>query len=786
MLIKKDTFESTDKAYIRALTSLVEAARRLSAAHYFDEVETIVIEEIERIFNAGAAWILIHDYRDEQLKMRRYWGPEEHLFEDCSIRVGVGIAGKVFASQEPEIIASPASHPASMFYKKPIGSLVPAIAMYPLLAGRNNLGVLGFSSDTFLKTGFQKYPLDVADTFVDLASAAFARAVLFEHKLSSERQLRSGIKSLRVLNEIGMDLVSDLDIAAIISKVVRYAAEILDADAAVVNMADNTDTTSDTVYFYNMPADTAGLLKARGTLSKGVFENPRQVLINDYRGYPGAIDEFVEAGLSSVIMVPVVSKKTVLATLSAISFNDERCFSVEDFEQLELVARHVAIAIENAVLYHEQILTRKQIEAYAGRLSLLNEASQLITAEKGPINMAVQLAKSSQLLLDCSAATVFLSRTDANQGPVITWSKQDGNFGTIIATGMEIATLGGLYGEMYQTKRPIRLDDVASNPRSRGLPSGHIELDGLLGAPLVNSNNEFIGQVMVTGKRDDTPFTKTDEELLVALCAQVSVAIEKAEAYERQHRIAETLQQAILAVPTHLPGVEVGIAYESAAEAAKVGGDFYDLFELGAGRIGVLIGDVSGKGLEAATTTSMVKSTIRAFAYTGLEPGEVLSEANKVICEQLRYSQFVTMTFAIIDLEQRMLFKSRAGHPEAIIGRDQCCQACESESNLPLGIMPDVVYEQNEMKLLDGDMLVLYTDGLIEAKCDREILGDESMLDRLNQIFPGKGAQELASEMVNIAKDFTGSRLEDDMAIVTLKLAIDTMGETRCTSLGAP
>jgi serine phosphatase RsbU (regulator of sigma subunit) len=287
-------------------------------------------------------------------------------------------------------------------------------------------------------------------------------------------------------------------------------------------------------------------------------------------------------------------------------------------------------------------------------------------------------------------------------------------------------------------------------------------------------------------KRGDIPFTKTDEELLVALCSQVSVAIEKAEAYERQHRIAETLQQAILAVPTHLPGVEVGIAYESAAEAAKVGGDFYDLFELGAGRIGVLIGDVSGKGLEAATTTSMVKSTIRAFAYTGLEPGEVLSEANKVICEQLRYSQFVTMTFAIIDLEQRTLFKSRAGHPEAIIGRDQCCQACESESNLPLGIMSDVVFEQNEMKLLDGDMLVLYTDGLIEAKCDREILGDESMLDRLNQIFPGKGAQELASEMANIAKDFAGSRLEDDMAIVTLKLAIDTAGESRRTSLGAP
>jgi serine phosphatase RsbU (regulator of sigma subunit) len=771
--MKKDSFESTDKAYMRALASLVEAACKLSAAHYFEEVETIVIEEVKRIFDAGAAWILVHDYRDEQLKMRRYWGPEKHLFEDCSIKVGVGIAGKVFASQESEIISTPASHPASMFYKKPISSQVPAIAMYPLIAGRNNLGILGFSSSTFFHEDFTEFPIDIAETFVEFASAAFERAVLFEYKLSSERELRSGIKSLQVLNEIGMDLVSDLDIAAIIDKVVRYAAEILDADAAVVNIADKMETTSDSVYFYNMPSGTAGLLKARGTLARGVFENPRQVLINDYSSYPGAIDEFVQAGLSSVIMVPVISKNTVLATLSAISFNSERCFSVDEFGQLELVARHVAIAIENAILYNEQIRTRRQIETYAGQLRLLNEASQIISREKGPINMAVQLAKSSQPLLDCSAATVLLVRTGADKGPVITWSTRDDNFGTIIATGLDIATLGGLYGEMYQTKRPIRLDDVENDPRSRGLPSGHMELDGLLGAPLLDSNNEFIGQVMLTGKSGDGSFTKTDEELLVALCAQVSVAIEKAEAYERQHRIAETLQQAILAVPTHLPGVEVGIAYESAAEAAKVGGDFYDLFELGAGRIGVLIGDVSGKGLEAATITSMVKSTIRAFAYTGLEPSAVLTEANKVICEQLRYSQFVTMTFGIIDIEQRMLFKSRAGHPEAILGRNQCFKACESESNLPLGILSDVIYVQNEFPLLDGDMLVLYTDGLIEAKCDHKILGDEYMLDRLNQIVPGKGAQELASEMVTIAKDFTGSRLEDDIAIVTLKLVAD-------------
>lgn len=774
MRIQKDSFGSIDKAYEKTLALLLEAASSLSATHDIKIIEAAIIAEAARIFDSNAVWMLLYDCRDDRLKMHRYWGPEKHLFKDISIHAGVGIAGKVFSTQKPEIIDPVPDHPAVVSFGKPLDVDAPAIIMYPLTAGKNRLGVLGFSSGSYAHMGNGKHVKDIGAAFAELASFALERAILFEQTRSSERNLRGNIKSLQLLNEIGMDLVSDLNLAAIIHKVVRYTAEILEADAAVINIADKTRENADSVYFYNMPPGTDELLSTRGTLARTVFKNPRQVLINDYPGYPGAIEEFVRAGLSSVMMVPVVSRGVVLATLSAVSFNHVRRFSVEEFEQLELVARHVAIAIENAMLYNEQIKTRQQIEAYADQLRLLNEVAQGIIQEKNSMNMATQLAKGARLMLDCTAASVLLVRPGSDKSPMMAWSMGDENFATATAKGFDFATRDGLCNEMYRSKRPIRLDDVAGDPRYSGLPDGHIELRGFLGVPLIDSGNEFIGQVMLTGKNGDASFTKTDEELLLALCVQVAIAIEKAEAYERQHRIAETLQQAILAVPTHLPGVKLGIAYESAAEATKVGGDFYDLFELKHGCIGVLIGDVSGKGLEAATITSMVKSTIRAFAYKGLSPAEVLSEANKVIYEQLRWSQFVTMTFGIIDVQAQRFIASRAGHPEIVIGRGNRCEFCESESNLPLGIMSDMEYEQDEIELFNDDLLILYTDGLIEAKCDNKILGDDCMLEKINETFEGKDAQQLAREIVNIAKEFTGSRLEDDIAIVTLRLELDT------------
>jgi len=734
------------------------------------EVVSAAVYEARRLFEATAAWILLYDPKENQLKMRCYTGPDEEAFKDLSIRAGIGVSGKVFLTQKPEIIAAPDKHPATIFYKKALSAKIPVIATYPLTIGEKKIGVFGVSSDKIIADSDQSRGFDPAMIFVKLVSIALDNAMVLEENKRSESELKGNVKSLYMLNEIGMDLVSDLDLSVIMSKVAQYTADILEADAAVINLANRKGTAVEAVYLHNMPPETENILRAKGTIARTVFEKPRRILINNYAGYPEAIEEFIKAGLQCVILVPVISKGKVLATLSAGSFRKERKFVEEDFDKLELMARQVAIAIENATLYSAQIETRKKIETYAGQLRLLNRLSHEIIREREPKVMADKLAKAARDLLDCNASVVLLYKGTEDNSLTTSWSASEDNPCRAIDFSLDLSTHDGLYSEILRTKRPIRLDDVPGHPLSKGVPDGHIALKGLLGSPLLDSDDNCIGHIMVTDRRDGSEFSETDEELLVALCTQVATGIEKAAAYKEQYKIAEVLQQAFLAVPKDLSGVEIGVSYESAAEAAKVGGDFYDLFEVGSSKIGILIGDVSGKGLEAATIASMVKSTIRAFAYKGLSPASVLTEANRVIYEQIRLNQFVTMMYGILDPQTGKLVTARAGHPDIIVWRSSGCEFCKTDSNLPLGIFAEIDYRQDEIVLSGEDTIILYTDGLTEAKCDNMFLGEDCMIKKLDRVVSGKKPQQIAFETVNIAKEFTGGKLQDDIAVVVLRL----------------
>lgn len=770
MLVKKSFYEPTESGKAKALPLLIEAARSLTRDLSIDSVSAAALLEAKRVLNALAAWILLYDPKEDLLKMHRYWGPREDLFNDVSIRSGVGVAGKVLLTQRPEVVIEPDQHPASMFYQKGLSKDIPAIAVYPITVEGKRLGILGIScrkEDLAKDTGSG---FDPVKALTMLVAVALDISMRFDEKGKSEGKLKRNIKSLQMLNEIGIDLVSDLDLRVIMQKVAQYTADILDADAAVINLFNKEGTSVDEVYLHNMPPKTEELLLTRRTIARAVLENPCRILINEYPDYPEAITEFVEAGLRSIILVPVVSKGSLLATLSAISFSDNRTFSEDDFDNIEFVARQVAIAVEDAKLYGEQIELRKKMEAYAGQLRLLNEFSRTITKEKEPRKMGAKLAASARSLLDCTAVAVLLFRERGWHDPIFAWSADAIEPFSVDHKGIEAMTSSGLHGKWVGSKSPVRVTNIKNHPDAAQIPDNHPMVNDLLSMPLLDSDGNLLGQVMATDKRDGSDFTQTDEDLLSALCAQVAIGIEKAEAYEREHRIAETLQQAILAVPSELPGIEVGITYESAAEATKVGGDFYDLFELQDGKVGLLVGDVSGKGLEAATITSMVKSTIRAFAYKTFSPAAVLTEANKVICEQLKLNQFVTMVYGVIDPCDGTLTMARAGHPELLVWCGSRCVQRETESNLPVGVVPDVAFEENEIKLTRDNIIIFYTDGLTEAKCDNLLLGEDRIIERLNQVIPGKHPQQITAEMVRIAKEFTGGRLQDDVAIVALRL----------------
>jgi len=768
--IGREYLKYSNNAYIGLLLSLFRSARGISGMLSLDKLKATIVDEARRVFEAQAAWLLIYDHENEMLRMSNYLGPREDLFKNFCVSSGVGIPGKVFLTQKPVIISGLPRQLSRVPIEVKTKGRTLTLAAFPLTAGDRRIGVFGMLTDVFNGMGLADESVkSIVSAFANHAATTLDTAMLFEEKREVELELKSTVQGLHMLNEIGSDLVSDLDLSVIMYKVVNYAAVILGVDAAFIMLRKKDHTSFNAAYFYNIPSEVEEALFADHSVFKTMIEKPHRVLISDYQYSHQAIPDLIELGVKSFIAVPVIAKGMMLAVLSAVSYSDENAFTESDFDELEFVARQVAIAIENASLYQEQVEIRKKIETYANQLRVLNIISNEVISEAEIPKMATRLSRGARALLDCSAVAVLLYKGVREATPVLSWStddiEQDARDFDI-----DLSKCDGLYGEIFRTQKPIRVQEISSHPKSKGVPEGHPPLRGLLGAPLLDSEGRFLGHVMATDKKDGTDFSETDEELLVALCAQVSIGIEKAKAYEREHRIAEALQQAILAVPDKLPGVDVGIIYESAAEAAKVGGDFYDLFELGDGEIGVLIGDVSGKGLEAATITSMVKSTIRAFAYKGFSPARILTEANKVISRQLGLNQFVTMVYGVLEPDPGRFIISRAGHPELIILCDKDCSFCESESNLPLGIIPDAEYEENEIMISPGENLILFTDGLTEAKCEGKMLGEEALAKELSAVSCGKNPQEIALNVVDIAKNFSSGKPQDDIAVVVLRL----------------
>lgn len=770
MAVENYAAKAKTKGYSRLISSLIETVRKLSDKLTLNDLLQTVTSEAEQIFGANAVWILFYDQKEDLLKMHHYWGPCVERFTDISVKPGIGIPGKVFLTQRSEINLEPEKQQNTFdgnqaFHKDPV------IATHPLTVGKKKIGILGLASENIGGIGLSKIELDfLISAFASQVAVSIENARLFEEKSKLELELKESIQNLEVLNEIGTNLVKDLELPLIMLKVARYTAEIMGADAAIISLGNKAGTAIEEVYSYNMPPDAEKTFLTKKTIARSVFKQPRRILLNDYPNHPWAIEEFVQAGTKGLILVPVTSKDRVLATLSAVSFRDDHKFSVHDFNKLESIKYQVAIAIENARLYQEQVKVRREIEAYANKLRLLNSFSRNIIKEAAPEKMVKKLVNSARSLLDCGTAAIVLFKEGDWGRPNIIWSSDEGCTEVTAYKSVDKMIHIGIRDGWIGIKRPLRLQNKVGGCINYDTAVEHPKLQGLLSVPLLDSEGNYMGQLLVTGKKDKSDFTEADEDLLIALCSQVAIGIERAQAFEKEHGIAETLQQAILEVPKDLPGLEIGIIYESAAEVAKVGGDFYDLFEVGEGKIGILIGDVSGKGLEAATITSIVKSTIRAFAYKGLPPKLVLTEANRAICRQLRVNQFVTMIYSVIDLEAGKLITSHAGHPKMILWREDKCELCEAESNLPIGIFREVNYEENEIDLAIGDGVILYTDGLTEARYEGKLFGEDALIEELNSLVSGKNPQQIALELVNMAKRFADGKPQDDIAIIALRI----------------
>lgn len=317
---------------------------------------------------------------------------------------------------------------------------------------------------------------------------------------------------------------------------------------------------------------------------------------------------------------------------------------------------------------------------------------------------------------------------------------------------------------------------------SPGVSSGATSLDPWEACyvPLVNSEQREVGRLAAGRSRPGAPFNANEKALLTALAGTVMVAVSNARALEaareavqvradleRERRVAQALTEGLLPqVPEQAGPWAFSRCYRAQSAEAQVGGDIYDVFELPGEQWAVLIADVSGKGLQAAKKTAMVKYALRSYAREHESPAQVVQRLNEALFDEPDLTGFVTLFYGVLEPSGNFRYAS-AGHEPPVLRRRSGDFEQLGPTGLVLGVDRGVTYEDALVTLYPGDGLLLFTDGLSEAREPGTggMLEAEGIMEMLRRVRDCP-AVSVTDALLSLVGEFTKDRLTDDLAMV--------------------
>ncbi len=246
--------------------------------------------------------------------------------------------------------------------------------------------------------------------------------------------------------------------------------------------------------------------------------------------------------------------------------------------------------------------------------------------------------------------------------------------------------------------------------------------------------------------------------------------LELREQLRQEREAARIVAENFLATPPPLPGVEIATGYEPATDVALIGGDFLDFIALDGNRLGVVIGDLCGHGLSAASHLAHARFMLRAYAVEDPEPARVVTRLNRALCHSTNSRvPFLTLVYGVVDVGSGTFTYCNAGHPLPVQYAPGWpdCRLLQPTGGL-VGVVPAMVYGQTSVVLDPGSALLLFTDGVTEAATGNAMLGQEGVCELLMEC-AGCEADEIKDRILRRTREHAGGRLRDDVAIVVIK-----------------
>jgi phosphoserine phosphatase RsbU/P len=574
----------------------------------------------------------------------------------------------------------------------------------------------------------------------------------------------SNLDNLRVeslLLEVSDILATSLDLDTTLRRVAEVVRSVIDYEIFAILLVN--EKTQELRFRFQVGYPPEFAEKARVKVGEGVTGQAAQlrraILVDDVRKdqtYIAAIDN-----VRSELAVPLIVKNRVIGVID-IEARDPGYFREEHLRLLTLVASRIAGGIENAQLY-----TRTTRQARI--LVLLNEIARELSSILNVDELLNRVAELLRRLIDYQMFSILLLDPSGER----LQHRFSLRFNENIHLKHEVPIGRGIVGIAAQTCKAILVPDVCKDPR---YVEANPETRSELAVPLIYKD-KVIGVLDLEHTRRGF-FTDDHRRTMMTLAAQVAIAIENARLYQeiaRQERrlerdlaLARELQMRLLpqSLP-RLPHLELAAKF---LPARAIGGDLYDVIPYSLSRLGIVIGDVSGKGAPAAIYAALVSGILRSHAPIEPTPAEMLRAVNLSLAERRIEAQFVSLIFAVWDDESRTLLAANSGLPRPIYvhaGKNEVIEA----TGLPLGLFDDAHYDELRFKTKPGDMFVFFSDGILDASNrDGELFG-RGRVEAVIAKCAGKSVGCVVDTIFKaVAAHSAGVETFDDQTVVALKV----------------
>jgi sigma-B regulation protein RsbU (phosphoserine phosphatase) len=577
---------------------------------------------------------------------------------------------------------------------------------------------------------------------------------------AARAKVRTEPIQLAFLMRLANALNATLDLQTIMHQTAELVRAVIDFRIFAILLLN--DRTNDLRMRYQI-GHTPETERRRFRIGEGIIgeaaSRKEPVLVNDVRGAKNYVS--ANDAVRSELAVPLIVKGRIIGVID-IESEEVGYFQEEQLRLLELTASRVAVAIENARLY-------TRVSRQAQTLAVLTEISRDLSSILDLDELLERIGHLLRRLIDYQMFSILL----LNERDQVLETQFAVRFGERYVPVERVPLGRGLVGVAVQTQAPVYSPDVRRDPRYHVVnPLTRSEL----AVPLIYKK-KVIGVLDMEHTRVNY-FNEDHQRTIVTLAAQIAIAIENARLYQRvaqqEQRLEHDLEMArevqLRLLPQSRPQHHHAEFAARFMAARTIGGDMYDFLHYDSHRTGIALGDASGKAAPAALYAALVSGIMRAAAPRALHPEEMLRLLNDSLQERRVDAQYVTMVYAVWNDEDQTLEISNAGAVQPLICRNGEVETIHAEG-FPLGLFPDVSYEQFTLSTRPGDSVIFFSDGLADAQNPAgEMFGTEQLTELVQQ-HASLSAGELADLIMAAISEFqNGAEHFDDETLIVLRV----------------